>query len=88
MSDLITKTPGVCGGKACIAGTGIPVWVVWQIVRGLKNAYVAYHAVLQAYPGVTYKQMVRSVEYVAQHGDEIERDIKANEEVTTDEPGT
>ncbi len=24
----IAKTPGVCGGDACIAGTRIPVWVL------------------------------------------------------------
>jgi uncharacterized protein (DUF433 family) len=24
----IERTPGVCGGDACIAGTRIPVWVL------------------------------------------------------------
>ena len=27
-SSIITKTPGVCGGAACIAGTRVAVWLL------------------------------------------------------------
>jgi uncharacterized protein (DUF433 family) len=27
-TDRITKTPGICGGDACVRGTRIPVWLL------------------------------------------------------------
>jgi len=33
----ITKTPGVCGGDACVEGTRIPVWVLVQARNRLSN---------------------------------------------------
>src|SRR5205823_922299 len=38
-TDRITKTPGVCGGDACIRGHRIPVWVLVGYRRlGLPDA--------------------------------------------------
>ena len=35
----ITKTQGVCGGEACIAGTRIPVWLLVESHRqGIREA--------------------------------------------------
>jgi uncharacterized protein (DUF433 family) len=36
----IERTPGVCGGDACIAGTRIPVWVpeIDEIIRANETA--------------------------------------------------
>jgi hypothetical protein len=28
VTDHITKSPGICGGDACIRGTRIPVWTL------------------------------------------------------------
>lgn len=42
----IEKTPGVCGGDACIAGTRIPVW---SLVNSRKLG-MADGQLLDAYP--------------------------------------
>ena len=46
----IAKTPGVCGGRACIAGHRIRVMdiVVWHEMRGCTAAEVA-----EMFPGIT-----------------------------------
>ena len=47
----ISKTPGVCGGKACIAGHRIRVMdiVVWHEMRGYCVDEVA-----AMFPGITW----------------------------------
>jgi hypothetical protein len=37
----ITKTPGVCGGEACIDETRISVWLLVEL-SGLDNLYVNF----------------------------------------------
>lgn len=67
----ITRTPGVCGGRACIAGTGIAVWLLqsyWQ--EGTMDAEL-----LNAYPHLTQHQLFEARRYVGDHATEIARDI-------------
>ncbi len=72
----IEATPGVCGGDPRIAGTRIPVWSVEQYRRlGLSEAQI-----LGAYPGLRAADLVNAWSYVANHADEIERQIRENEE--------
>ena len=45
----ITKTPGVCGGEACITGTCIAVWLLVEARRlGITEAQL-----LQDYPHIS-----------------------------------
>ena len=65
----IEKTPGVCGGRARIAGTRIPVWVVVE---------VALRAVAAAYPKIRLSQVVEALEYAYKNQDEVQQDIRDN----------
>jgi uncharacterized protein (DUF433 family) len=75
--QAIEKTPGVCGGDACIAGTRIPVWsLVIDRSLGMSDARI-----LEAFPHLTAADLVNAWAYAAAHPDEIEQAIRENEEV-------
>ncbi len=75
-TSWIQKTPGVCGGRACVRNTRITVW-------GLINSRRL---------GATDEQMLRNIvgllpediratnDYYEEHAAEIEQDIRDNEE--------
>jgi uncharacterized protein (DUF433 family) len=72
----IESTPDVCGGDPRIAGTRLPVWTLEQYRRlGLTEAQI-----LDAFPGLRAADLVNAWAYVAAHPDEIERQIRENEE--------
>jgi uncharacterized protein (DUF433 family) len=72
----ITKTPGVCGGDACIAGTRIPVWVLVNARRiGINEAQLLYD-----YPYLSAADLVNAWAYADAHLEEIEEAIIRNEE--------
>ncbi len=72
----ITHTPGVCGGRACIHGTRITVWGLAAYKRqGASDAEI-----LRAVQGLTPTDLQAALEYAAAHPDEIDRDIRENEE--------
>lgn len=65
--EHITKTPGVCGGKACIAGTRIRVLdVVYLHDRGVAPADIA-----AAWHGVSVSDVHAALAYAYDHPDEI-----------------
>ncbi|MEC4818967.1 MAG: DUF433 domain-containing protein [Scytonema sp. PMC 1069.18] len=71
----ITKTPGVCGGEACIAGTRIAVWLLVEARRlGISEAQL-----LQDYPHISAADLVNAWAYADAHSKEIETAIRANE---------
>ncbi len=71
----IIKTPGVCGGEACIAGTRIAVWLLVEARRlGISEAEL-----LQDYPHVTAADLVNAWADANAHPEEIEAVIHANE---------
>ncbi|MDF5733730.1 MAG: DUF433 domain-containing protein [Rhizonema sp. PD38] len=73
----IEKTPGVCGGRACIAGTRITVW-------GLVEARsIGYSEVdlLTSYPLLSATDIANAWVYAEAFPDEIEIDIRENNEV-------
>ncbi|RUT08830.1 hypothetical protein DSM106972_008830 [Dulcicalothrix desertica PCC 7102] len=71
----ITKTPGVCGGEACIAGTRIAVWLLVEARRiGITEAQL-----LQDYPHISAADLVNAWVYAEAHPEEIEAVIHANE---------
>jgi uncharacterized protein (DUF433 family) len=72
----IESTAGICGGDPRIAGTRIPVWTLESYRRlGLTEARM-----LEAFPGLRTVDLVNAWSYVASHPDEIDRQIRENEE--------
>ncbi|QLE58737.1 DUF433 domain-containing protein [Nostoc sp. TCL26-01] len=71
----ITKTPGVCGGEACIAGTRIAVWLLVEARRlGISEAEL-----LQDYSHINAADLVNAWAYANGHPEEIEAAIHANQ---------
>lgn len=73
--DLITKTPGVCGGRACIAGTRVPVWCVWRASEFHSPKQLTRHFVRP----LTLNQVQAALAYASANIDEIDRDVTENE---------
>ncbi len=72
----ITKTPGVMGGEACIAGTRIPVWLLVNYrSQGASDAEI-----LEAYPQLNATDLVNVWVYAQAYSDEIQTAIKQQEE--------
>ena len=70
----ITKTAGVCGGSACIAGTRIAVWLLAEAQQiGITEAQL-----LQDYPHITAADLVNAWAYAIAYPQEIAREILAN----------
>lgn len=72
----IDSNPNVCGGEPCIVRTRIPVWVLVQAKRlGMKEADL-----LRSYPTLRAEDLVNAWGYARTHPDEIEQQIRENEE--------
>lgn len=63
----INKTPGVCGGNACIRDTRIPIWTLQE----LKEMGVCDHQLLEDFPSLSAEDLAAAWEYVAHHSQEI-----------------
>lgn len=72
----IERTPGVCGGAACIVRTRIPVWV---LVRA-RQLGAGEMDLLRAYPTLRADDLAHAWAYVEAHEKKIGRPIKENEE--------
>ena len=79
--EHITKTPGVCGGKACIAGHRIRVMdvVVLHEMRGLCPEEIVYQ-----YPSITLADVHAALAYYFDHPEEIKEDFRKDEEWAKD----
>jgi uncharacterized protein (DUF433 family) len=75
-TSWIQKTPGVCGGDACIRNTrhSVAGLVQWQRL-GLSNAHILEH-----HPDLTEEDLETAWSYYHQHREEIDRTIKDDEE--------
>ncbi len=72
----IESEGGVCGGEPRIVRTRIPVWVLEQARRlGTSEADL-----LRSYPALRAEDLVHAWAYVRTHPEEIERQIRENEE--------
>jgi len=72
----IEKTPGVCGGDACIANTRIPVRVLERARQfGMSDADL-----LRSYPALRAEDRVKAWAYVRLYREEIDEEIRPNEE--------
>jgi len=80
--DLGDAFPGieskqdVCGGEPCIVCTRIPVWVLVQA----RNLGMSEADLLRAYPLLRAEDLVNVRAYFRSHRDEIEEQIRDNEE--------
>jgi type III restriction enzyme len=72
----ITKTPGVCGGEACVRGTRISVrgLVEWRR-EGLTD-----DEILRNIQGLTPESLQAVWDYYAAHREEVEETIRRNAE--------
>jgi uncharacterized protein (DUF433 family) len=70
----IEKTPGVCGGKACIEGTRIRVLDIW----GLHRRGYKPEKMLNVYAvPLTLAQVHAALAYAYDHPEEIEAALEA-----------
>ena len=64
----IKKTPGVCGGDACIGNTRIQVWVF----VGYRRLGCSDAELLKCYPHLTAADLVNAGAYADAYPEEIE----------------
>jgi len=73
-SLMIRRTPGVCGGEACIRMTRIAVWILEEARRSGASDL----DLLSDYPDLDQDDLVAAWRYVAEHREEIDSAIAAN----------
>ena len=73
----ITKTPEVCGGRACVAGHRIRVMdiVVLHEMRGMSPAEIVYQ-----YPGITVADVHAALTYYFDNIEEIKNEFQKDED--------
>lgn len=74
-SSSVQKTPGVCGGRACIRNTRITVW-------GLVNSRrlgAADEDILANVVDLRLEDLQAAWDYYREHPAEIDADIRLNE---------
>ena len=71
----IEKTPGVCGGSACIVRTRISVWVL----EGFRRLGWDEANILASYPTLRAADLVHAWAYADAHRQEIDEEIRQNE---------
>lgn len=75
----ITKTPGVMGGDACIAGTRIPVW----LMVSYQNQGISDAGILESYPHLSAADLVNVWAYAEAYPEEIKTAIREQDEADT-----
>ena len=75
--DRISRTPDVCGGKACIAGHRVRVLdvVVWHEHQGMTPDEIVSHI-----PTLTLADVHAALAYYFDHIDEIQQEMRAERE--------
>jgi uncharacterized protein (DUF433 family) len=72
--DRITKTPGVCGGKACIAGHRVRVF---DIVEWHEHQGMSPDEIVSEIPSITLADVHAALAYYFDHMDEIREEMRA-----------
>ena len=76
MESLILKTPGVCGGVACIRKTRIPVWTLVHF----RELGASESGLLSSYPSLTPEDLRAAWDYYEEHHrEEIDEAIAVQE---------
>jgi uncharacterized protein (DUF433 family) len=81
LTQGIEKTPGVCGGSACVAGTRI---TVWGLVESQRIGY-SEADLLTSYPTLSATNLANAWAYAAAFPAEIEAEIAENNAVMSEE---
>ncbi len=77
LASIVRKTPGVCGGLACIRNTRIPVWLLVSLHRaGADEAEL-----LENYPALSPPDLEAAWIYQRDNLEEIEQAIAAQDDV-------
>ena len=76
IASWISKMPDRCGGRACVRDSRLPVWVL----VGYRRLGSSDAEILGYYPQLTEADLAAAWEYAAVHPDEIDRDVRENEE--------
>src|SRR5215813_10216554 len=78
VTEHITKTPGVCGGKACVAGTRVRVMdiVIWH-----EHLDWSADEIVTQIPTITLSDVHAALAYYFDNREEIEEDIRRNDEI-------
>ena len=74
VAGRITKTPGVCGGRACVAGHRVRVLdvAVWSEHQGMSPDEIVSHV-----PSLTLADVHAALSYYFDHIEEIQDDMRA-----------
>jgi uncharacterized protein (DUF433 family) len=77
LTQHITKTPGVCGGRACIAGHRVRVMdiVGWHEHRGYTVAQI-----VEMVPGINRADVHAALAYYFDHPEEIGNDFRNDDQ--------
>jgi uncharacterized protein (DUF433 family) len=75
-SPLIVATPEVCGGVPRLIRTRIPVWTLER----MRQLGATQEQILASYPSLRETDISAAWFYAATHGDEIEKQMRDNEE--------
>jgi uncharacterized protein (DUF433 family) len=72
--DRITRTPGICGGRACIAGHRVRVLdiVVWYEHQGMTPDEIVSHV-----PTITLADVHAALAYYFDHVEDIQEEIRS-----------
>jgi uncharacterized protein (DUF433 family) len=73
LADRITSTPGVCGGKPCIAGTRIRVLDIY-VMHELQGK--TPDEIVRAYPHITLAEVHSALAYYYSHIEEISQSYR------------
>ena len=81
LKQHISKTPGVCGGRACITGHRIRVMdiVLWAEMRG----YSADRIVEEVFPTITKSDVYAALAYYFDNPEDIDKDFRNDKEWAT-----
>lgn len=73
-TERISKTPGVCGGRTCIAGHRVRVLdiVIWHEHQGLTA-----DEIVSQIPSITLAEVHAALAYYFDHREEIQEEIRA-----------
>ena len=72
----IRHTPGVCGGRACLGATRFTVWGL----EAYRRLGVSEQELLEQFPSLGPEDLRLAFAYADEHPEEIERDIRENED--------
>lgn len=75
MEPLIRKTPGVCGGRACVGRRRI---AVWSLVESRQLGVSEQQLLTDFTPPLTREELDAAWRYAQLHPEEIAADIREN----------